>query len=129
MLLIEIHKTMKNKVLRHSMNFQLEKFDCETIKGKSMTIPGQSYSINEILDKFTRGITLAIGKTPQYEENDDYENEVNYVDITEVAEHHKTLQQKISYEKSQAKLKADVKANEAKKGSEAPKEAGSPEPT
>lgn len=48
----------------------------ETV-GPSLTVPDQSYSIREILEKFSRGIDPYLTKLPSYDEDDiDVEDDV-----------------------------------------------------
>ena len=47
---------MKN--FRNPYNFKLEAKDLENKKGKSLTVPDQSFTVQEILLKFTSGIPL-----------------------------------------------------------------------
>jgi len=50
-------------------NFKLSPSHMEYNEGQSMTIPGQAYTISEILEKYTRGQAPRIAKDGYYEEN------------------------------------------------------------
>lgn len=56
---------------RTDNNFKLGelKGDMEENNDPSLTVPDMSYSIREILEKFTQGIDLQVSKNPQYAEN------------------------------------------------------------
>lgn len=81
-----IHRTVNN--------FTLGEFkgDMEVNEEPSMTVPDMSYSIKEILEKFTNGVDLMVSKMPQYAENqelvDEFEQEPDYLkpdfDLTDV---------------------------------------------
>ena len=59
---------MKN--FRNPYNFKLEAKDLENKEGKSLTVPDQSFTVQEILLKFTSGIPLNIGLEVEYEGDD-----------------------------------------------------------
>lgn len=79
---------------RTDNNFKLGelKGDMEENNDPSLTVPDMSYSIREILEKFTQGIDLQVSKNPQYAENqeliDEFEQEPDYIkpdfDLTDV---------------------------------------------
>ena len=48
----------------------------ETPKGKSMTLPNESYTIKEILQKFTSGINLPITRNGEFDDNPDLNDSV-----------------------------------------------------
>ena len=60
---------------RNAMNYdhgQIET-DLEIPSGEDMTVPDLSYSVKEILQKFTRGVDPYISKVPQFTDIQDYE--------------------------------------------------------
>jgi len=85
---------------RRPANYELGQFDkdIETNREKSLTIPDQSYTVREILEKFTRGLPLDIEKGGQYDSPEDFEdNFENAIDITDVEE-------KLSFIKSKKRI-------------------------
>lgn len=50
------------------------------------TVPDQSMTLQEILDRFTRGEVLPIGKTVQYHESEDDLEKVSHLDLVDRAE-------------------------------------------
>lgn len=73
---------------RNHNNFKLNQFekDTEVFEGVTMTVPDESMTVKEILEKFTRGVLPDIAKVAEYDEVenfDGFETE-NPVDITEV---------------------------------------------
>lgn len=48
----------------------------------SMTIPDQTMTIKEILDRFTRGLPLDAGKVPIYE-GEEFTPDLRYMDLAE----------------------------------------------
>lgn len=59
--------------------------DCEKHSGDTETIPDQSLSVREILDRFTKGLGVPGGKVPMY-----YGEEVEYpnFDRMDISERH-----------------------------------------
>lgn len=51
----------------------------------SMTVPDQSMTIKEIMDKYTRGIPVNAAKVPIYDEDDDMPD-LRTLDISEIAD-------------------------------------------
>lgn len=98
--------------------------DIEVPVGESETIPGQAYSVKEILTKFVRGIDPRISKEPIYTdatEFDDIDPLYNSVDIlTDVTEAKAFLDQnKASLEAGAARSVATTQpmpTNEPNKG-------------
>jgi len=57
--------------------------------GEILTVPDQSYTIEEILDRFTRGIALDINRNGQYSDTDSFDDvdERSYLnDLTDMDE-------------------------------------------
>ncbi len=54
----------------------------EINKLPSMTIPDQTMTIKEILDRFTRGLPLDAGKVPIYE-GEEYTPDLRFMDLAE----------------------------------------------
>lgn len=62
------------KLFRTNYNNRLIPSRGEVNNDPSMTIPGQSYTIKEILERFTNGQSLNIQKTGSYQENPDFDD-------------------------------------------------------
>lgn len=64
----------------------------EINSGELMTVPDQSYTIQEILDKFTAGIPLNITQNGEYSDTDDFDDVdmrsqiIDFTDIPEITE-------------------------------------------
>jgi len=101
---------------RRQSNYVLGQFDkdLETNREVSQTVPDQSYTIREILTKFTRGLPLDIKKEGFYENPAEFESEnfENAIDITDVEEQANVLSAKIAAAK-QSKVKGVVKGAES----------------
>ncbi|QXP07928.1 MAG: hypothetical protein [Arizlama microvirus] len=95
---------------------------------EKLTVPNQSMSLHEILERFTRNETLPIGRECQYHESDDDIEKMSKMDLVDRHEYAEMLkqtqksydlQQKKKAEKAQKKLEEEAleKArNELKKG-------------
>lgn len=91
---------------RRPSNYHLGQFDkdIETKREPSLTVPDQSYTVREILEKFTRGLPLDIQKEGSYDEIEDfsgYEPE-KAIDITDVETQLNDINERISSAKSKA---------------------------
>ena len=77
-------------------------------KEPSMTVPNQSLSVKQILEKHVQGIRLSIGKEGLYDEDTDIDDVVlkSSMDVTEVQELYDNEVQSI---KSKAELKKTAK--------------------
>lgn len=115
---------LKNEqIFRDETNYILgdQKGDLEINDLPSETIPDQSYSIKEILERFTMGNAPGISKNVQYPEIEaQFENELGYIppefDLTDIPV--ETMEENIT------RLKTEVKKRKAEK-IEAEKLAGS----
>lgn len=96
-------------MLRRQRDFRLEKHHCETPTGVSLTVPDESYSIREILEKFTTGIDLRqqLARQPQYDSGASLDSEdlekVQHLDLyeqQEQLENLKIFQEKYKEQKS-----------------------------
>lgn len=78
--------------------------------------PNQAMSLETILERFTRGEPVAIGRDVQYHESDDDLEKVSNMDLVDKAEYVDKLKQtQKDYEKQEKKKQADVrKAAQAK---------------
>lgn len=56
---------------KNFVNYSGESLNYEQVKGVSMTVPDQSLTIQNILDRFTSGMNVdTVGKTPAYDIGD-----------------------------------------------------------
>lgn len=60
-------------MFRTPYNFILNTRDMEANTGLSLTIPGQSYTVREILEKFTRGLAPRVSKNGVFEEDPSFD--------------------------------------------------------
>jgi len=111
-------KTKKEQRInfRTPYKYQFKKSDKETPSGVSKTIPDQSYTIQELLEKFTHGLDLGINQTGQYDEEPSLDQDVTLrtpgSDFTHIEE-------KIHKEEVELSIKeAKQQKAEAKKKSE-----------
>lgn len=86
------------------------------IGGKKLVQPNQSMSLGEILDRFTRGEELPIGKDAQYHESDDDLEKIAKSDLVDRAEYVEHLEDtKKRYDvQEKARKKAEREAAHAK---------------
>lgn len=61
------------KKLRGTLEFKLQKKDKEIPTGISLTVPDDSYTIQELLQKHEQGLALGIQRLAQYDIADDEE--------------------------------------------------------
>lgn len=101
-------------IYREPSNYILgdQKGDMEINDDPSETIPDQSYSIPEIMEKFTRGIDPMISRTGQYPEIEaTFESDLGYIppefDLTDIPV--ETLEENLT------RLKTEVKRRKAEK--------------
>lgn len=79
----------------------------ETFTGESIVVPNMSMSLEEILQRFTRGEPLAIGKEdPVYHESDDDLEKVSHLDMVDRAEYVEKLKVTQKEYEKQEKRKA-----------------------
>jgi len=68
------------------MNYQFTHQKGENIKRPSMTIPDQTMSIREILDRYARGLPIEAGKVPIYD-GEEYTPDPQYMDLADRQEY------------------------------------------
>lgn len=61
------------QIIQTSQNYEYTDHAGEKLSGNSMTIPDESYTIREILEKFTMGYDIP-RKHPQYSNTDDFDD-------------------------------------------------------
>ena len=103
---------VEEKWYRRPANYQLGQFDkdMETKREPSLTVPDQSYTVREILEKFTRGLPLDVVQEGSYEEIEDFSGfePEKAIDITDVETQLNDINERISLAKSKA-TKGSVK--------------------
>lgn len=77
-----------------------------------LTQPNQGMSLQEILERFTRGETLAIGQPVQYHESDDDLEKVSHMDLVDKEEYIDKLKQTKKDYEIQERKKASKKEAE-----------------
>lgn len=97
---------------RRPSNYHLGQFDkdIETNREPSLTVPDQSYTVREILEKFTRGLPLDVEQEGTYDEIEDFTGfePEKAIDITDVETQLNDINERISLAKSKA-TKGSVK--------------------
>lgn len=89
--------------------------------GKSMTIPDQTLSIKQILDRYARGLPLGGAKEPIYEGEEDFTPDLEHMDLADRQEYLENVEKEVSEikermdkrEKQRAEKKAARAAAEA----------------
>jgi hypothetical protein len=74
---------MKFKTPYNAEEFEL---DNEVNNLPSLTIPDQTMSIREILERFSKGLSIEQGKVPIYEGEEDYLPDLKTLDLVDRAE-------------------------------------------
>lgn len=91
---------------RNPSNFEFGQFykDIEECEGISLTVPDLSYTVREILEKFTRGVPMELNNEGTYEEIEDFTGlePENAIDITDVETQLNDINEMISLAKSKA---------------------------
>jgi len=87
-------KTEKTPMFRTQTNYHLTSHSLETPEGISETIPDQSYTIREIMERFVINIPEFLLKNPQYNELDEENPEFNELDGLDIIEQHQYIKDK-----------------------------------
>lgn len=61
-------------VMQTKASYKFDDSCKEKVRGESITVPDQSYSIQEVLEKFASGQNLNIGKDGSYIEDPDFDD-------------------------------------------------------
>lgn len=87
--------TNESARMRSRYNFKLEANDMETTKGVSMTVPDETYTVQELLERHQMGLPVG-GKVPVYDLEPDEEEgiDMNQFQQLELAEQAEILAQK-----------------------------------
>lgn len=118
---------MKKSESKRSSFWPYTKWDVKPTKEStepSQTIPGEAYTIRELLTKFTRGVIPDVGKNMKFDDSEDFEDidisRVPDFDLSDITEYKENIEAaKELYEKAKAKAKA--KKTEPSEGSESGK--------
>lgn len=97
--------------IKNSLNAHEFPYLGRVITQPSMTVPDQSLTIREIMDRYARGLPLDI-KTPQWDENADLDDilpDPRTMDISERAELALTAKQELAEIKTALNKKAQKK--------------------
>lgn len=108
---------MKSKVfaLRHVRRFVLEKADCEKGGGPVLTVPNDSYSIRELLTKYTQGIDLGLDRVGIFGSEDATHDDYDLMKLAQMDLFEKeevAIAQRRVYNEALAKLKRAKRAKE-----------------
>lgn len=81
----QAHERIQNN-LRWSHKFLLKPSDMENNIGKSETVPNETYTIKELVQRFSKGMDPAISRLAEWDEETDYHSMKN-MDFDEIHEH------------------------------------------
>lgn len=88
-----------------------------------LTVPNQSMTIPEILERFARGVVDTIQKEPIYDNTDDFEHEIGVrrpnFDFADATALQAQINQRMAAEKKEAKVKAQPEVVEGTETDEA----------
>jgi len=87
----------------------------QRFSGKKLVVPNQAISLQEILERFTRGEPVAVGQDVSYHESDDDLEKIQYMDLTERDEfiaQQKETQKSYAKQEKRKKAEADRKLRE-----------------
>lgn len=94
---------------------------CEHSQGVSMTVPDESYSVRELLEKFTQGTLGPIQKQPLFDEGVNFDSDdlekIAHMDLVDKAEVMAAIQERIAILKrklADEKKAADFRDKEEK---------------
>lgn len=118
----ETHARVQNN-LRWSHTFKLERKDMEHNSGVSMTVPNETYTIKELVERFSKGMDPSISRLAHGDEDPDIDSpdfrEVLNMDFAEAQQYQEHLKARSA--EIQQTL---VKQNEPPKLEESPKKTG-----
>jgi hypothetical protein len=86
-------KTKEVPVLVNRRNFKyIEGVHSQKIEGESMTVPDESITLQEILQRFTRGVDPMLTRIPNKNDGLELEDDViNFKDLSDITEIEETL--------------------------------------
>lgn len=117
-------KTMKK--IQTWLNYVNDNSKIEKVTYGSQTIQDHAYSVQEILEKYTRGISLGIQKLPIYDDTQDFDDiDITSrpdLDLVDVHEELNKTKQKIRDLKQRTKDAKEVELPEPSGASKRPKE-------
>lgn len=72
-------------IIRHQRNYNPKRAFRETFKLPALTVPDQTLSIREILDRFARGIPMEnVAKIPSYDGEENEFPDIRTLDLAEI---------------------------------------------
>jgi len=118
---------------KHTWNYNHKKdTKREKVKGVSMTVKGESYTIAELMHRTANGLVDSVYKDGQYDEDVDFDSvdmhkvhSLDPVEQTEVL--NTTLESEVNQAKQKAKDKSEKAAKERSSVEETPKQKNEPE--
>lgn len=98
--------------LKHSLNADSFPKKVEITEGPSMTIPDQSMSVREILDRFSKGLPLSGARTPLYYGEDDDFPDFERMDLSERETYIKGVKEELESLKQKRNAEIDKERRE-----------------
>lgn len=116
---IEIHMSKTKKKLRSTLNYVPRSQDRETPKGKSLTVPDDSYTIRQIIERSQNGLPVNVGHEAGYpfEENNDFDShDIESIQRMDLSEQYEKLEEiRIQRSTLEQELRDKKDAQKAKK--------------
>lgn len=81
-------------MFKHHFNSTPAKGEVNT--APSMTVPDQSLTIREIMQRYARGIPLDSGRVPMYQEDDEFVPDLERMDLAEIEAYLDDLKERIT---------------------------------
>ena len=99
--------------VKNQFSAQLFEKQYETNNEPSLTIPDQTLSIKQILERYASGQSLE-GKTPYYdeEETEEYAPDPRYMDLADREQMEKDYKQEVEYIKTRAQKRKEKTSDE-----------------
>lgn len=93
------------KIVKNTLNYCSN--DGRIFTQPSLTIPDQTMSIKELVTRFAKGLPIAEGKTPIYDEDGVSEGiDLRKLDLSEIHELKKQIEWKLEYHEAKQKEEA-----------------------
>lgn len=106
----------QKKVVKTRLNYdEFPRVINEVNSKPSETIPDQSMTMREILNRFARGLPISGGKVPVYDDSEDVLEDISYMDLADqeayinrVRDEYKQLERKLAKDKADAQRKRNL---------------------
>lgn len=107
---------------RSTINFKLKPSDMETTTGKSLTVPDDTYTVSELLERHAQGLKLLVEKNAIWLDDQDIEDDdlekFNRMDPMERMQAAKAAGEVVEEDRSKKRKKQQEKDEEEKKAFE-----------